>query len=122
MKIQSLIPNFGYREVTKKKEATLDDQRQQKKEESPRDSNEKESEEKEFSFESVNEELTHFAEENASLLAGISASVNGTGPGLRVTLKDGKGAVVREISGEEFMQMREASKVTGRGHLIDKKL
>ncbi len=52
---------------------------------------------------------------------GLIPEVQGTGPGLRVTLKDGRGAVVRQFTGEEFLRLREAA--TGnRGKLLDKKL
>ena len=52
---------------------------------------------------------------------GLSAELDGKGPGLRVTLKDGRGAIVRQFTGEEFLRMREAATGTGRGSLLDKK-
>ncbi len=39
-----------------------------------------------------------------------------------VTLKNGKGAIVRQFTGQEFVQLRETAQVTGRGKLLDKKL
>ena len=52
---------------------------------------------------------------------GLKPEVQGNGPGLRVTLKDGRGAVVRQFTGEEFLRLRDAA--TGsRGKLLDKKL
>src|SRR4051812_37930178 len=40
---------------------------------------------------------------------GLSASMEGKGPGLRVVLKDGRGATVRQFTGEEFLKLREAA-------------
>ena len=50
---------------------------------------------------------------------GLQASLVGQGPGLRVVLKDSQGAVVRQLSGEEFIRLREA---TSRGKILDQKL
>jgi uncharacterized FlaG/YvyC family protein len=70
----------------------------------------------------VNSAVESFGEEAASLAPDLSTSVEGKGPGLRVTLKDGRGAVVRQFTGEEFVRLREAAAGTSRGKLLDKKL
>ena len=63
-----------------------------------------------------------FGADTATASNGLSAEVEGRGPGLRVTLKDGRGAVVRQLTGEEFVRLREAAAGTNRGKLLDKKL
>jgi uncharacterized FlaG/YvyC family protein len=70
----------------------------------------------------VNSALNSFAQETDVLENGLSAELDGKGPGLRVTLKDGRGAVVRQFTGEEFIRLREAASGSGRGKLLDKKL
>jgi len=70
----------------------------------------------------VNSALAAFEQESAAALQGLKAAIEGSGPGLRVTLKDGTGAVVRQFTGEEFVRLREAAAGTNRGKLLDKKL
>jgi hypothetical protein len=62
-----------------------------------------------------------FTHESSAASNGLQAEVDGQGPGLRVTLKDGRGAVVRQFTGEEFLRLREAA-AGNRGRLLDKKL
>lgn len=64
--------------------------------------------------------ISAFGQDTAVTANGLSAEMDGKGPGLRVTLKDGRGAVVRQFTGEEFLRLREAAG-TGRGSLLDKK-
>ena len=53
---------------------------------------------------------------------GITASPEGQGPGLRVILKDASGGVLRAVSGEEFLKLREAVKNGSRsGRILDQK-
>jgi hypothetical protein len=52
----------------------------------------------------------------------LSASFEGHGPGLRVTLKDGRGAVVRQLSGSEFVALQQESHGAPIGRLFDKKI
>lgn len=56
--------------------------------------------------------------------SGIHVDVEGQGPGLRVTLKDAGGAVLRKMSGDEFVQLRESARdgAPKRGRLLDRKL
>ena len=53
--------------------------------------------------------VTAFATELQNQTAGLSASMSGQGPGLKVVLKDGSGAVIRQPTGEEFLKLREAA-------------
>lgn len=115
MKVNSAPPTFA-RDATK---------REKKREEHPKkDSSEAE---EASSFSSVLDEDTvdtaveAFAQDSAVLANGLNAAVEGQGPGLRVTLKDGRGAVVRQFTGEEFVRLREAA-AGPRGKLLDKKL
>lgn len=62
-----------------------------------------------------------FAHDSEVLASGLNAAVEGQGPGLRVTLKDGRGAILRQFTGEEFVRLREAA-AGPRGKLLDKKL
>lgn len=68
--------------------------------------------------------LHAFAVDSQAQANGLTAVTSGTGPGLRVVLKDGTGAVVRQFTGEEFLRLREA--VTKdhrtRGKILDQKL
>src|SRR5688572_26903864 len=53
---------------------------------------------------------------------GITASPEGQGPGLRVILKDAGGGVLRNVSGEEFLKLREAVRSGRRsGRILDQK-
>ena len=66
--------------------------------------------------------IAEFKTENAAM--GLDASVSGQGPGLKVTLKDVNGSVVRQFTGEEFLKLRQASRRDGtqRGKILDQKL
>ena len=126
MKIQSLLTPFAYREPVRRKDAAHDGDgltpRDDGRGSPKREASEGDEEERApADFESVANELRQFSEENAAHLPGISASVEGAGPGLRVTLKDGDGTVVRQISGEEFLEMRVNGRASGRGQLLDRK-
>lgn len=53
---------------------------------------------------------------------GITATPEGQGPGLRVVLKDAQGGVLRNVSGDEFLKLREAVRNGARsGRLLDQK-
>ena len=93
-------------------------ERQQKK-----DQNEPEFE---ATIEEVSAAIEKFVGDEATMTAGITAQITsqgeGTGPGLRVVLKDPSGGVLRSVSGEEFLKLREAIN-SGRksGRLLDQK-
>lgn len=68
----------------------------------------------------VHEALESFEHDQRARQHGLKADVLGQGPGLRVVLKDGSGAVIRQMSGEEFVRLRDA--LTGSGKLLDQKV
>jgi uncharacterized protein YlxW (UPF0749 family) len=82
----------------------------------------------EASQENVGKAIEAFEADPQTKLSGIHASVQGKGPGLRVTLTDCNGAVLRQLSGEEFLRLREAASgqdsngIRGRGKILDQKL
>ncbi len=85
--------------------------------------NDRKKEQKEtFDLERLGQALDDFASDPNTQAHGLNASQTGRGPGLRVTLKDGSGAIVRQFTGEEFLRLREAATAPARGRLLDKKL
>ncbi len=92
----------------------------------PHDQNKKEQEPKEeflVTVENVQKAIEDFSSNEINHSHGISASQEGTGPGLKVTLKDASGGVLRSVSGEEFLKLREAihSGVKS-GRILDQKV
>jgi hypothetical protein len=55
---------------------------------------------------------------------GLSALMTGEGPGLKITLQDERGSVIRQLTGTEFLRLREAAKQSEqpRGKILDQKL
>jgi hypothetical protein len=90
------------------------------------DSEQKEKEEPqrfEVSDETVREAIQQFSNDAQARNAGVQAEILGQGPGLRVVLKDGRGAFLRQMSGEEFLKLRETvSALTSPGKILDRKL
>ena len=78
----------------------------------------------EASLEKVGAEIEAFQTDAQAQSNGLNASMVGSGPGLRVVLKDGSGAVVRQLTGEEFLRLRAATAgdVPVRGKILDQKL
>jgi hypothetical protein len=78
----------------------------------------------EVTRESVDSAVEEFDSERATQANGLHAHREGDGPGLRVVLKDGSGAVVRQLTGEEFLKLREAASLETqpRGKILDRKL
>lgn len=76
------------------------------------------------SGEQVDQAVEAFQHEMENQANGLSASVEGTGPGLKVVLKDESGSVVRQFSGDEFVKMRKTATKDGRvrGKILDQKL
>lgn len=72
----------------------------------------------------VAEAVETFRRDAQAQANGIDAALIGTGPGLRVVLKDGSGAVVRQLSGDEFLKLCQASSpgLRTRGKILDQKL
>ena len=116
MKIGSVTALFGDSPKRERKENP-----EKKKDESETDS-EAFARDAEEASAKINSAVDSFGVDTGAVANGLSAEVVGQGPGLRVTLKDGRGAVVRQFTGEEFVRLREAATGTGRGKLLDKKV
>ena len=78
----------------------------------------------EFDQKKVDDAVEDFHADSSTQASGLSAVVEGFGPGLRIAVKDLNGTVVREFSSDEFIQLRDkTSKATGsRGKILDRKL
>lgn len=65
-----------------------------------------------------------FSQDETVQAQGLKASLIQSGPFLKVVLKDGSGALVRQFTGEEFLKLRDAVKKEGktRGKILDQKL
>lgn len=121
MKVNSTPGTPAYFETIRKSEATGEqNQKKKRDEQSKRDSSK--DEEKGVTTEALGEAVSAFSHDPSSQAHGLSANIEGQGPGLRVTLKDGQGGVVRQLTGEEFMQLKTAAQGLARGRLLDKKL
>lgn len=79
----------------------------------------------------IDEALAAFKSDATAQEHGLSAEVEGAGPGLKVSLKDCNGTTVRQFSGEEFLRLREVSALkpgstnsptAKRGKILDQKL
>ncbi len=75
-------------------------------------------------FEEVRKAVDDFRADAQAAKNGLQAEVSGQGPGLRVTLQDERGNVIRQLTGDEFLRLREAAKVSEhpRGKILDQKL
>jgi len=119
MKISSANFEAIYGGMRTKREGDGDPQKeqysqQQKKQEEAKKEEGPPSEEK------VEAALVEFREDAKA--SGIDVSMSGKGPGLRVVLTDGSGAIIRQLSGEDFLKMRETGQDSRRGKILDQKL
>jgi hypothetical protein len=97
-------------------DTTRQDRQQQRDEQNPRNSTEVEVTET-----SVRDAIHQFTHDLEAQRAGLQAEVAGQGPGLVVVLKDGRGAFLRQMSGEEFLKLRQS--IAGKsGKILDRKL
>lgn len=116
MKVNSTSHIFAERDAPK---------REQKRDDQPK-RDDPESDSSTFSgvldAEQVGSAVDALSQDLANAAIGLNATMEGQGPGLRVTLKDGRGAIVRQFTGEEFIRLREAAQGASRGRLLDKKL
>jgi hypothetical protein len=72
--------------------------------------------------ETVQEAIHAFSEDELNKTSGIHAEMVGQGPGLKVNLKDASGGLLRSVSGEEFLRLRDAAAQGNRsGHILDQK-
>ena len=89
----------------------------------PRRQNNKREPEKEASREELRGAVAAFSADSQAQANGLSADViEGGISGLRVVLKDRQGKVLRQLSGEEFLKMREQVAAGARGKILDQKL
>jgi hypothetical protein len=74
--------------------------------------------------EEIQAALEDFSQDATVEAQGLKASVIKSGPFLKVVLKDGRGALVRQFTGEEFIKLREEAKkdTQNRGKILDQKL
>ena len=71
----------------------------------------------------VDEAIAQLNHDAQALSHGLTANIEGAGPGMKVILKDGTGATIRQFTGEEFLKLRQSAGATGaRGKLLDRKL
>jgi len=73
----------------------------------------------------IDSEIERFAADELAQQRGLHARCEGEGPGLKVLLEDGGGNVIRRMTGEEFLQIRQratAQMTLNRGKLLDRKL
>lgn len=77
-----------------------------------------------FDEQLVGQAVAEFQADKQAQASGLSASVNGHGPGLKVVLRDGSGGVVRQLSAEEFLKLRQALSKESHlpGKILDQKL
>lgn len=92
---------------------------------------EKQKKQEDFDPKLIDEALESFKTDASAMEHGLSAEVNGSGPGLKISVKDCNGTTVRQFSGEEFLKLRDAashkppssgSSLAIRGKILDQKL
>lgn len=83
----------------------------------------KDEDEREASPEAIGQAIANFESDAKAREAGLKAESIGSGPGLKVVLRDGQGAVVRQFTGAEFLKLREAASKDPRtrGKILDQK-
>ena len=80
-------------------------------------------EEFEVTVENVQKAIETFSTNQTNQSHGISATQDGVGPGLKVTLRDSTGGVLRSVSGEEFLKLRDAIQSGSKsGRILDQKV
>lgn len=99
-------------------------QGQQKEQKKDQESSDGQESFEEVSAEKVGQAIESFQKDASTQAHGLTASAVGNGPGLRVVLKDGSGAIVRQLTGQEFLELRKAASKDGRtrGKILDQKL
>jgi len=77
----------------------------------------------EATVENIQKAIDDFSTNESNSTRGITASQEGNGPGLKVILKDSSGGILRSVSGEEFLKLREATKTGAKsGRILDQKV
>ncbi len=129
MKISSIRDAVRWTQPVRENEASDGNSGQKKGSGNQQDSSqERNSKEGSETFQATSEKLNaaidSFSQDSQAQTNGLRVEREGQGPGLRVVLRDGSGAVVRQFTGEEFVQLREAAMQDAkpRGRLLDRKL
>ena len=80
-------------------------------------------EEFEVTVENVQKAIETFSSNETNQSHGLSATQEGVGPGLKVTLRDATGGILRSVSGEEFLKLRDAIQSGSKsGRILDQKV
>lgn len=119
MKIQPVMETIRSTEAVREKK---DGQRRHQQHQDQQQKNDKNNLTFQVTDDKVESAMNEFQSDAQALAAGLSAAKEGSGPGLRIILKDGSGVVIRQFTGEEFVQMRDA--VNGKsasGKILDRK-
>jgi hypothetical protein len=90
----------------------------------------KEGKQEAFDPKLIDDALESFKTDASAQEHGLSAEAEGSGPGLKINVKDCNGTTLRQFSGEEFLRLREASTAQAsafkspakRGKILDQKL
>lgn len=130
MKIYSLTGTVGYSNRVKEKQdgdSSSNHSQNHRQQSSHQDQKHSENENqtpKEVKTEDVLRAVEAFKVDSQTQATGLKASVTGHGPGLKVVLKNDEGGIVRQLSGEEFLRLREVSSGESklRGKILDQKL
>lgn len=96
----------------------------QRESEQEKDSKEDSSEWIQVSDQQVEQAIEGFSLESNDHRHGLVAEASGSGPGLKVLLKDASGGIIRQMTGEEFVKLRQEVAVGSKrpGKILDQKL
>lgn len=126
MKIQSLFNNVGYSsQVREKKDDSSSRQNQSGSQNSNHQQNSKDRDRTDSPDpQLVSDAVGAFQADLQAQANGLSATLENEGPGLKVILTDKAGGIVRRLTGEEFLRLRDAASPESKtsGKLLDRKL
>jgi hypothetical protein len=127
VKITSLLGTIGYTYKVREKQdgdSSSSFQQHLDQEQSKKDDDSNPDQEDPSNPEKLDQAIEAFQTDSQAQANGLSATRVGTGPGLKIVLKDEAGSVVRQFTGEEFLKLRQAASNDGkaRGKLLDQKL
>lgn len=124
MKITPMNPAVQYLDHVKESRDGQNQSNQQKPDQQEKkDDKEAEVKQATETFDDVQAAVNAFHADMQTQTNGLTAAIEGTGPGLKVVLKDGSSAIIRQFTGEEFLKLREVvSNGKTRGKILDQKL
>ncbi|OFZ81704.1 MAG: hypothetical protein A2583_12250 [Bdellovibrionales bacterium RIFOXYD1_FULL_53_11] len=124
MKIYSVGDPLNQMTRVQEKQDTDAHSRNRKQEDQGRKNKENNLPIEEVTDENIDLAIKSFTEDAQNRANGLHADKLGSGPGLKIVLKDGTGTVIRQLTGEEFLKVREAADKDGRVHgkILDQKL